>query len=105
VLTTPGTPIKVGATTAVTLTASFFDSGRANGDIYTATVEWGDGQTTTGNTTAPTTNSAGSVSATHNYAAVGLYFVKVTRTHGSSAAFGSATTDQPVVVYDPKDRH
>jgi CSLREA domain-containing protein len=103
VLTTPGTPIKVGATTPVTLAASFIDAGRANGDIYTATVEWGDGQTTTGNATAPTTNAAGSVSATHNYAAVGLYFVKlkITRTRGSSAAFGSASADQPVVVYDP----
>jgi hypothetical protein len=103
VFTTPGTPIKVGATTPVTLAASFIDAGRGNGDVYTATVEWGDGQTTTGNTTTPTTNAAGSVSATHNYAAVGLYFVKVkvTRTRGSSAAFGSATTDQPVVVYDP----
>ncbi len=103
VLMTPATPIAVGGNTASTMSASFTDAGQASGDLYSATVDWGDGQISPGNTTAPAPNAAGSVSATHTYSAVGLYFVKVkvTRTRGTTSAFGSATAAQPVVVYDP----
>ena len=102
VLLTPATPIAVGASTPVTMTASYTDAGQATGDLYSSTVDWGDGQTSLGSTNAPASNAAGSVTATHTYPA-GLYFVKVkvTRTRGGTIAFGSASAAQPVVIYDP----
>ncbi|HYN30580.1 MAG TPA: ExeM/NucH family extracellular endonuclease, partial [Dermatophilaceae bacterium] len=85
----PGGSVRVGQ--PVTVTAPFTDADRFDG--HTATVDWGDG------TTTPATVTDGTVTATHTYAAPGLYRVTVTVTDSFGNA-GSACLERLVVV-DP----
>jgi uncharacterized protein with PIN domain len=73
-LTAPGAPLPTGGTANVS--ASFTDI--STNDTHTATVNWGDLNTT--NATITETNGSGSLSASHPYASPGLYTITVTLT-------------------------
>jgi hypothetical protein len=75
----------------VTISTSFTDAGA--GDRHTAVWDWGDGATTTDAVTP------GSIARTHQYAAPGLYTVRVTVTDDDGGT--STSSYQYVVVYDP----
>jgi len=66
----PVAPVKLG--TAITASSGFTDPGTA--DAHTVTWSWGDGTTTPQQKNAGVT---GAISATHTYAAAGLYTVSV----------------------------
>ena len=85
-LTLANAPITVGAITGlpalgasvktpVTANATFSDPGTVG--AHTATIDWGDGTTTTGTVTETVGSGAGSVSGSHSYATPGTYAVSV----------------------------
>jgi PKD repeat protein len=76
---------------AITATVTFEDPDP--GDTHTATWDWGDGSTTTQAAVLP------SNSASHTYAAPGVYTLSVTITDAAGAS--DTKTFQYVVVYDP----
>jgi hypothetical protein len=91
VLTPHGTTIAPTANQVFTGTvATFSDSDTANvaGD-FTATVDWGDGQTTTG--TVSGSNGSFTVSGAHTYAAGGTDTVKVALMDGTATATATTT--------------
>lgn len=92
-ITGPVDPVQ--ANIAVNVSASFTDSGKS--DTHTATVDWGEGNST--NSDATTVNGAGSIAESHSYTASGVYTVTVTITDDD----GDSDTQlyQYVVVYDP----
>lgn len=96
----PSTPQPLG--NAVNLTAGFVDPAGANGAVYRAEINWGDGTTTPaqGGTPLEATYPITSFNAAHTYAATGVYSVKVKVTRVSDGSFGSATYQQYVVIYD-----
>ncbi|HEY2094256.1 MAG TPA: DNA/RNA non-specific endonuclease [Thermoanaerobaculia bacterium] len=86
----PTSPLPLTGATA-TINVSYSDAGSA--DTQTAVFTWDD------NTTSNASCSAGTCSATHTFAAAGVYHVLVTVTDDDG---GSASSDfQYVVVYDP----
>jgi len=86
----PAGAVRVGA--SVGLRAPFTDPGSL--DTHTSTWHWGDGST------SPGTVTAGMSSASHAYAAPGVYSVTVSVTDddGGSGTSGAAT----VLVYNPR---
>ncbi len=66
-------PSTVATTNSNSLSVDFTDQGTA--DTHTATINWGDGQTTNGVVTE--SNGSGSVSGSHAYAAPGPYTITV----------------------------
>ncbi|MCL4262355.1 MAG: tandem-95 repeat protein [Anaerolineae bacterium] len=76
----------VGIGEQVEFTAVFTDPGLL--DSHTATVDWGDGQTTPGTVNQP----AMSVSSTHSYTAAGVYTVTVTLTDDDGAESSTSFT-------------
>ncbi len=86
--TAPSTPVAVA--TSVGVSATFTDPDA--GDTHTATVDWGDGSSSTG------TVGSGTVSGSHSYAAAGVYTLKLTVSDGKVA---DSEIFQYVVVYDP----
>jgi hypothetical protein len=102
----PGQPTSLGATTSIT--ASFSDENPY--DLHAATIDWGDGQVTSGEVTEPSDGSGGSVLGTHTYATPGVFTVILTVTetmepgydlsgHGSSE---DEVVNPYVVVFDPE---
>lgn len=89
-LTTPVDPVAAGAN--VSLEATYSDPG--DNDTHTATVDWGDGSSS-----SPSA-SGGSISASHTYAAAGIYTVCLTVTDDDGGADERCSTSF-VVVYDP----
>jgi hypothetical protein len=92
-LTGPTDPVPVG--TGVTVRASFRDPGTA--DTHTATLEWGDGSTSSAAITEA--SGAGETSASHTYAAAGIYRLVATVTDDDGGS-GTSVLDSLVVV-DP----
>jgi hypothetical protein len=82
-----GTPVGIGA--------SFTDAGTL--DSHTATVDWGDG--TTSAATVTEQGGSGSFTATHAYAAAGIYRVVGTVTDDAGGVARSAL--EAAVVFDP----
>jgi hypothetical protein len=93
-LTGTGTPITATEGQAFTGTvASFTDTNTANvASDFTATINWGDGTTSSGTVTG--SNGAFAVSATHTYADEGSFTASVTLTDdtpGTATAMASST--------------
>jgi hypothetical protein len=84
ITTVTGPSATIGVGVAANITANFTDAGTL--DTHTCSVNWGDGNTSTGSVTE--TNGSGSCTASHNYAAPGTYSVTVTVTDKDG---GSAT--------------
>lgn len=80
----PGAGFEVGQ--QVSLSGAFDDPG--TGDTHTATVDWGDGQSSPA--TVVGAGGAGTLSAGHAYAAAGTYSIEV-RVHDDDGAVGSST--------------
>ena len=93
-VTTSASPVAVGASVSASL--SFSDE--EVGDTHTATIDWGDGNTTAASISE--SGGAGTASGTHPYAAAGSYTVTITVTDddGDSSA---ATAVTPTVVNAP----
>lgn len=93
-LALPADPMPVGSPVAVT----FAYSDGNPGDTHTAVVDWGEAMT--GATLDPV---AGTGSASHAYAAPGVYVVTVTVSDGELDGSRSSSTEIPgyIVVYDP----
>jgi DNA/RNA endonuclease G (NUC1)/PKD repeat protein len=87
-LVVPAVPSAVGS--VVQVSVSFTDPGA---DAHQTTIDWGDGQTSV-------VGGDGTVSATHSYAAAGLYVVSAT-VRDDDGGQASLTSDQRIVVYDP----
>jgi hypothetical protein len=82
----------------VSISASFTDAGTA--DTHTATIDWGDGNTTNGTVTE--SNGSGTVTGSHTYAGPGNYTVKVTVTdddNGSDTSDGLVVNNAPHLTY------
>ncbi|HUG66550.1 MAG TPA: choice-of-anchor Q domain-containing protein [Pirellulaceae bacterium] len=79
---------------SVTLNGAFSDPGRALGESYTATIDWGDGQTTSGTIDV----EAGTVTGAHDYAAAGNYTVTLTVSDN-----GDPAPDQPATPLSGSD--
>ena len=88
----PIDPVALGAN--VVASANFTDGD--SGQTHTATWEWGDGSTSAGVVTEPSSSAPGSVAGEHLYASPGVYTVKLTV--GDGGATGSAVF-RYVVVY------
>jgi Ca2+-binding RTX toxin-like protein len=78
----------VGENQPVTANATFTDVGTL--DIHTATVDWGDGVTTTANVTE--SGGSGSLEGSHPYANGGIYTVTVTVTDDDTGTVSMTTT-------------
>lgn len=89
-MTTTTDPTVVG--TPVLMQATYGDPG--SNDTHTASVDWGDGTTTT----PPA--AAGTVTASHAYTSAGVYTVCLTVTD-DDAASDAECSENYVVVYDP----
>jgi Leucine-rich repeat (LRR) protein len=92
-ITAPIDPVLIG--TEIGATADFTDPGVL--DTHTASWDWGDESTSTGEVTE--TNGSGSVSGSHSYDAAGVYTVKLTVTDNDGGSAESLF--QYIVVYDP----
>ena len=79
---------------ALTVNASFTDAGTR--DTHTATVDWGDAQTTTG--TVQESGGSGTAAATHTYATKGSYTVLLRLADNGGAV---ATATLALTVDDP----
>lgn len=92
------TPNPAAAGALTTVTASFTDRGKH--DSHTATINWGDGTTTTGTVTETPGTGAGTVSGTHTYATRGSYTVTVTVNDGVASGSNSTflTVNGPPVI-------
>jgi hypothetical protein len=92
-VTGPSGPIPLG--TSASVTASYTDTAVQG---HTATFSWGDASANTTVTLSPA--NSGNVTASHTYAATGVYTVTVTVTDDCGAA-SAAFAYQFIVVYDP----
>ena len=81
----------------VTIAASFTDPDAGN--THTCSISWGDGSSDPGAVTEPSGAAGGTCSASHYYAAAGVYSVDVTVTDNSGAS--DTDTFEFVVIYDP----
>jgi hypothetical protein len=92
-ITAPVAPVPLGSPVAIT--ATFTDPGVA--DTHTATIDWGDGNVTSG--TVAEANGSGTITGSHVYAAPGVYDISVTVTdnHGGS----DTEVYSFVVVFNP----
>ncbi len=81
----------------VALSSQFFDPGTS--DVYTATIEWGDSNTSAG--TVNYSDGVASVTGSHAYATPGVYTVKLTVEDDDTGSDESLY--QYIVVYDPND--
>ena len=88
-------PLALG--TAPSVSAEFTDANSL--DTHTCEFSWDDDNTTAGAVTEPTASSPGLCTASHTYAAPGVYTVGVTVTDDSGAS--DADVFQYVVIYDP----
>lgn len=91
-ITAPTNPTAVG--TQISASATFTDPGLGSGcETYTATWNWGDGNTSTGSI------SGGTVSGSHTYNSAGVYTVTLT----VADSYGAQTSSQfqYVVIFDP----
>jgi predicted extracellular nuclease len=92
-ISAPTAPVAVGA--PVSASASFTDPDKL--DTHTATIDWGDGSTSTGTVTE--SFGAGTIAGSHAYTTPGIYTITMT------VEDGYGNTDQSVyqyvVVYDP----
>jgi hypothetical protein len=89
----PADPVPVG--TSLSVSASFTDPGVA--DTHTATIEWGDA--TASSAVLVERDGSGSISASHTYAAAGVYRESVS-VADKDGGIGRSTLDM-VVVFDP----
>ncbi len=95
-ITAPTEPTLVN--TGITATAAFRDPS----DTHTAVFDWGDGITSAGVVDEQTGSEiSGSVTGTHAYTRPGFYTVSLTLTDSRDAT-ATATSTQPVIVYDPE---
>ncbi|UCF13358.1 MAG: hypothetical protein JSW06_03630 [Thermoplasmatales archaeon] len=91
----PSDPISISTT--VGLTSTFTDPGIL--DTHTATIDWGDGTTSSGIVTE--TNGSGTATGTHIYTEAGVYTVTLNITDKDGGS--DIEVYQYVVVYDPSD--
>ncbi len=93
---TPSTvdPLAVSST-AFSVSASFTDPGVL--DTHAATIDWGDGSTSSGTVTEA--SGSGSVNGNHLYTTAGVYAVSITLSDDDSGS--DAEIYEYVVVYDP----
>lgn len=89
-MTTTADPVAAGS--PVLMQATYSDPG--SNDTHTATVDWGDGTTTTPSA------SGGTVSDSHAYSTAGVYSVCLTVTDDDGASDNECSANY-VVVYDP----
>ena len=94
--TGPVLPVPLG--TAINLSIPFTDADVAASQPYTATIDWGNGTTSTSTFASP-----GTISDTKNYPVVGVYIVKVTvkQDNFPTTHYDTKTYEYYVVVYDP----
>jgi hypothetical protein len=94
--TAPLLPVALG--TPINISIPFTDADVAASQPYTATIDWGNGTTSTSTFTTP-----GTITGTKNYPAAGVYIVKVTIKQDNFAAthYDTKTYEYYVVVYDP----
>jgi hypothetical protein len=92
----PADPAPVGA--AVFATAAFSDPDE--GDVFSVTVDWGDGTVT--NPAVTFTDGIGSISDSHTFATPGVYGMTLTVSDGAGGA-DTAEYDY-AVIYDPAGR-
>lgn len=85
----------VNINTAVSVSATFNDAGIL--DTHTATIDWGDGSSSTGGVTE--SNGTGSLAGSHSYTATGIYTITVTVGDKDGAA--ASATYQSITVVDP----
>jgi hypothetical protein len=92
----PVLPVPLG--TAINLSIPFTDADVAASQPYTATIDWGNGTTSTSTFASP-----GTISDTKNYPVVGVYIVKVTvkQDNFPTTHYDTKTYEYYVVVYDP----
>jgi len=81
----------------VTVAANFTDPDAGN--THTCSISWGDGSSAAGAVTEPSGAVQGTCSASHSYAAAGVYTVDVTVTDNNGAS--DTDTFEFVVIYDP----
>jgi hypothetical protein len=94
-VTGPTAPLSMGST--VNVTANFTDLGTQ--DIHTCTINWDDGSTTSGVVTE--SGGSGSCSASHIYAAAGVYSITATVTDDDTGSGSKGYDVSFVVIYDP----
>src|SRR5438093_602145 len=92
-ISAPVDPVEVG--TPVTASASFTDPGLL--DTHTASIDWGDGTSSTGPVSE--VDGSGSVSGSHAYTVAGVYLVTLTVTD-KDGGIGQATFEF-VIVFEP----
>ena len=92
----PLLPVALGA--SINVSIPFTDVDVAASQPYTATIDWGNGTTTTSSYASP-----GTISGNKTYPAVGVYTVKVTvqQDNFPSTHYDAKTFEYYVVVYDP----
>jgi PKD repeat protein len=90
------TPSNVAVGTSVNTGVTFNDPG--TNDTHTATIDWGDGNTT--NASVSEALGAGTASGTHAYSTPGVYTISVTITD-DNGGYVVATASSFISVYDP----
>jgi hypothetical protein len=93
-ITAPGDGSLYQINTAVNLLSSFSDAG--TNDTHTCTINWDDGNTTTG--AVVEASGTGTCTGSHAYTAPGVYTILVTVTDDD---LGVGTDTVMVIVYDP----
>ena len=95
-ITAPLLPTALG--TAVAVSVPFTDVDAPASQPYTATIDWGNGTTSTSSFT-----DVGTITGSKTYPAVGVYTITVTITQDNFPAthFDTKTFEYYVVVYDP----
>jgi len=95
-ITAPLLPTAVG--TPVSVSAPFTDVDVAASQPYTATIDWGNGTTSTSAFTSP-----GTITGSKNYPVAGVYTITVTirQDNFPTTHFDTKTFEYYVVVYDP----
>ena len=97
---TSGAPVTaVEGQSFTTAVATFTDTGGAENATqdYSATIDWGDGTTSTGTISGPDQNGVFSVAGTQTYAEAGSYTITVTLTHDTAPA---VTVSESATVSD-----
>jgi PKD repeat protein len=92
-ITAPVSPVQIGNT--ITASAQYTDQGIL--DTHVATIDWGDG--TSSSATVTESNGSGTANGSHSYAAPGVYQLSLTVTDKDGGA--STSVFQYVVAYDP----